>query len=93
MDRDYRITAKTQGFEGTAKDNLAKFPIEKARFRSVWYMVVLSAIAICGYGWSLQATTVCLYPRESVLMLTYGSVCSSPTCTTVYHRSCDHGDI
>lgn len=37
---------------------MAVFPIEKARFKSIWYHI--SAVGVCtiGYGWVLQARIV-----------------------------------
>lgn len=58
MDRDYRIVKRSYELDGIGRDDLANFPIEKARFRSVSFMVVLSSITIAGYGWSLHAKLV-----------------------------------
>ena len=38
-------------------DNLTRFPIERARWRSVFPFLGLSAVATAGYGWTLQANT------------------------------------
>ncbi|MCJ1235466.1 hypothetical protein MMC14_003434, partial [Varicellaria rhodocarpa] len=60
LDWDYRRTAKEVGHEinKAAGDDLSKFPIEKARLRSIWYMIAIDITAIIGYGWSLHAKTV-----------------------------------
>ena len=42
----------------TAGDDLSDFPIEKARLRSIWYLVIVSIIATIGYGWALRVRTV-----------------------------------
>ncbi len=36
------------------KTDLMSFPIEKARFRSMWWIVVVGAVAMGGYGWVLE---------------------------------------
>ena len=40
-------------------DDLDKFPIELARLRSVFYPLSIAAASIAGYGWAVQAKTVC----------------------------------
>ncbi|KAL8804011.1 MAG: hypothetical protein Q9223_005942, partial [Gallowayella weberi] len=59
MDHDYRVTAAAVGFtiDKTKGDDLAKFPIEKARLRSIWYFITISTACTIGYGWTLQART------------------------------------
>ncbi|KAI4226530.1 MAG: hypothetical protein L6R40_008285 [Gallowayella cf. fulva] len=68
MDHDYRVTAAIVGFDidKSRGDDLAKFPIEKARLRSIWYFVTISTACTIGYGWALQARTVCLQPDHSL---------------------------
>ncbi|KAG9236957.1 multidrug resistance protein [Amylocarpus encephaloides] len=60
MNWDYRRTASEYGFviDKVSGDDLTRFPIEKARFRSISYAVTLSSACIVGYGWALQAHTV-----------------------------------
>ena len=60
MNRDYRITAKKNNFviNRVKGDDLSEFPIEHARIRSIWYMIVLTISGVTGYGWALQAKTV-----------------------------------
>lgn len=58
LDHDYRVTARNYSLPvSKTSDNLTKFPIERARLRSVFPFLVLSAIATAGYGWTLQAKT------------------------------------
>ncbi|KAL9009874.1 MAG: hypothetical protein Q9173_005139, partial [Seirophora scorigena] len=59
MDRDYRVTAAAVGFtiDKTNGDDLTRFPIEKARLRSIWYYVSVSTICTVGYGWTLETRT------------------------------------
>ncbi|KAJ2899239.1 putative major facilitator superfamily transporter [Zalerion maritima] len=56
MDYDYRITAKKCGLttNKVSGDDMAKFPIEQARLRSVWYYAVISAGSAVGFGWSID---------------------------------------
>ncbi|KAL9579442.1 MAG: hypothetical protein Q9212_005109 [Teloschistes hypoglaucus] len=60
MNHDYRKTAAEVGFtvDKTKGDDLATFPIEKARLRSIWYFVSVSTACTIGCGWTLQARTV-----------------------------------
>ena len=62
MNHDYKITAEKHDFaiNHTGGDDLSKFPIEQARLRSIWYMLVLATGSVAGYGWALYAKTVCL---------------------------------
>ncbi|KAI4114172.1 MAG: hypothetical protein LQ345_005005 [Seirophora villosa] len=59
MDRDYRMTAAAVGFtiDKTNGDDLTRFPIEKARLRSIWYYVTVSITCTVGYGWTLETRT------------------------------------
>ncbi|MCJ1398927.1 hypothetical protein MMC11_002128 [Xylographa trunciseda] len=58
-DRDYRKTASSLGLaiDKVKGDDLAKFPIEKAKLRSIWYYIVISSASTLGYGWTLQTKT------------------------------------
>lgn len=60
IDRDYRVTAEAVGFTINKKsgDDLRKFPIEKARLRSIWYFMGLLIASTVGYGWSVETKTV-----------------------------------
>ncbi|KAL4988373.1 MFS general substrate transporter [Aspergillus falconensis] len=57
MNRDYRLTARAHNFviDSTYGDDLTTFPIEKARFRSIWYWIGATGLSTGGYGWALQA--------------------------------------
>ncbi|MCJ1438604.1 hypothetical protein MMC27_007994 [Xylographa pallens] len=63
-DRDYRKTASSLGFaiDKVKGDDLAKFPIEKARLRSIWYYIVISSASTLGYGWTLEVMTPLAVP-------------------------------
>ncbi|KAK5047248.1 hypothetical protein LTR84_006770 [Exophiala bonariae] len=56
---DYRVTAKSHNlFIDTKRgDDILKFPIEKARLRTIWVYIILASGATIGYGWALETTT------------------------------------
>jgi energy-coupling factor transporter transmembrane protein EcfT len=56
VDRDYRKTAQAAGFtiDKVRGDDMAIFPIEKARLRSVFFYVVAAAATTAAYGWAMQ---------------------------------------
>lgn len=60
MNRDYRIIAKKNdiAIDQIKGDDLTKFPVERARLRSIWYMMFVTIAGVTGYGWALQAETV-----------------------------------
>lgn len=60
MNWDYRRTARDHEFviDKVAGDDMAGFPIEKARYRSISYPVLISSVCIVGYGWALHNRTV-----------------------------------
>jgi hypothetical protein len=59
IDRDYRRMAASVGFtiDKVKGDDLTKFPIEKARVRSIWYFIAISTSCTLGYGWALHVRT------------------------------------
>jgi hypothetical protein len=58
LDHDYRVTARRYGLPiSKASNDISKFPIEQARLRSIFPILVLNAIATSGYGWSLSVKT------------------------------------
>lgn len=64
MNRDYRLTARAHNLviDTTHGDDLTGFPIEKARFRSIWYYICATGISTAGYGWAIQSRTVSNLP-------------------------------
>lgn len=58
-DYDYRQTARSHNLsiDRVRGDDLEKFPIEKARLRTVWLYIFISATATLGYGWTLEYRT------------------------------------
>ncbi|KAL1878119.1 hypothetical protein VTK73DRAFT_7999 [Phialemonium thermophilum] len=59
LNYDYVRTAKEYGLsvEAVRGNCLDGFPIERARLRSVFYLVALNASATLGYGWALHMRT------------------------------------
>ncbi|KAL8867157.1 MAG: hypothetical protein Q9174_005839 [Haloplaca sp. 1 TL-2023] len=77
MDRNYKITARETGFtiDKHSGDNLNDFPIEKARARGSYYLLVIYACALAAYGW-----VVSLHIHESlplILQFVLGMLCTS----------------
>ena len=69
LNYDYRVTARKYGLPvSKTSDNLARFSIERARLRSVFPFLILSAIATAGYGWTLQAKTSIAVPLVMQLL-------------------------
>ena len=60
MDRDYRLTAKVYRFpvDRAKGDDLSRFRIERARFRSSWYFLLSTIISVTGYGWTVTYKVV-----------------------------------
>lgn len=60
MDRDYRLIARSHNLAINTLhgDDLSVFPIEKARFRSIWYSIGATGICTVGYGWTLRFNVV-----------------------------------
>jgi len=60
LDWNYKVTAKNLGLEVDKKrgDDLDKFPIERARLRSVIWLHVVHLGILVGYGWVLEREAV-----------------------------------
>jgi multidrug resistance protein len=60
MDYNYRSTAKANNItiDKVVGDDVAKFPIEKARSRMSWLLMPTSTAVIVGYGWVLRKELV-----------------------------------
>ncbi|KAJ5718259.1 MFS general substrate transporter [Penicillium malachiteum] len=61
MNRDYKLTARAHNIviDVSRGDDLRLFPIEKARFRSIWYPMCATGISTIGYGWALKSRSCC----------------------------------
>lgn len=59
MDWNYRVTAKQIGhiIDQISGDDLTRFPIERARARGGWYLLITYTCALVGYGWSVTRTS------------------------------------
>lgn len=55
MDYNYKIIAKKIGWkvDKVAGDDLLQFPIERARVRGSYSLLILSTAVLLGYGWSV----------------------------------------
>jgi MFS family permease len=55
MDYNYRLTAKKIGWtvDKVAGDNLRNFPIEQARSRGSYWLLLISTATLTGYGWAV----------------------------------------
>ena len=63
LDHEYRITARRHGLPVSKSDNdIAAFPIEEARLRSIFCFFGLSSLATAGYGWTVQAQVHIIAP-------------------------------
>jgi hypothetical protein len=60
MNHDYAVTAKDLKhiIDHVRGDDLTKFPIETARFRSMPWLLTASVLSTCAYGWALQQKLV-----------------------------------
>ena len=55
LDYEYRLVAVRHGLPSCkSKNDISNFPIEQARLRSVFYIIVISSLATAGYGWTLH---------------------------------------
>ena len=77
MDKNYKITAREIGFtiDKHGGDNLHDFPIEKARARGSYYLLIIYTCTLALYGW-----VVSLYVHESlplILQFLLGMLCTS----------------
>ena len=77
MDRNYKVTARSIGhsIDKISGDDLDNFPIEKARARGSYYLLIVYVCALVGYGWGIA-----LHVHESVpliLQFVLGMLCTS----------------
>ncbi|KAK6533879.1 hypothetical protein TWF281_005226 [Arthrobotrys megalospora] len=56
IDRDFQSVAKKAGIKVDRKklEDMSKFPLEKARLKSIWYAMGLCIAATIPYGWTLS---------------------------------------
>ena len=94
IDRDYRLIAQHYGLpvEKVKGDDLAQFPIEEARTRSIFLPLAITTAAVIGFGWTLEARVVRkLDPFLNVGNRSADDVLAycSPASTAVHHRAYD----
>jgi hypothetical protein len=67
MNHDYRATARDHNItiNTVTGDDLSDFPIEKARYRSIWYFIAATSTCTTGYGWAVQTKTAS-FPESHV---------------------------
>jgi hypothetical protein len=75
LDRDYRIIAgRTRSDSEVENGNTMeasagkRFPIEHARLRSIWIMIIIESLSVAGYGW-------CIDQKVNVAVLVIMSIC------------------
>ncbi|KAF2671661.1 MFS general substrate transporter, partial [Microthyrium microscopicum] len=85
MDHDYKATAKAHGMtiDKRAGDDLSKFPIEKARFKSIWYFISLTGVCTIGYGWALQSRTHIAVPLTLQFIIGLTTALTFNICNTL----------
>jgi hypothetical protein len=66
MDWNYRVVARAHGItvDKVVEDDLAQFPIEKARSRMSWILLPVPTGVIIAYGWVLEERVVCATPHS-----------------------------
>lgn len=76
MDWNYRVTARKIGhtIDKVSGDDLKRYPIERARSRGGWYLLVIYICALVGYGWSVIAQTSAAVPL--VLQFVLAALCT-----------------
>ena len=77
MDWNYRVTARRIGhtIDKVSGDDLAHFPIEEARARGSYFLLIIYSCALAGYGW-----VVTFHVHESaplILQFVLGMLCTS----------------
>ncbi|KAL9581456.1 MAG: hypothetical protein Q9212_003891 [Teloschistes hypoglaucus] len=77
MDWNYRVTARQIGHtvDEVSGDDLNHFPIERARARGFWYILVIYIGALAGYGWAVEC-----HAHESIpltLQFVLAAICTA----------------
>ncbi len=77
MDWNYKVTARSIGHtvDKVSGDDLNDFPIECARARGSYYLLVIYIAALAGYGWSVQARAHEAVPL--ILQYVLAALCTS----------------
>ncbi|KAL2860780.1 uncharacterized protein BJX67DRAFT_386336 [Aspergillus lucknowensis] len=79
----------------TNGDNMASFPIEKARFRSIWYWICATRFSTAGYGWALQGGAVYQQHKPTNPLCLFICLLASihPSDSAIYRRRRDRNYI
>ncbi len=99
MNHDYSLTARHHNIviNTTSGDDLTDFPIEKARFRSIWYSIGASGACTTGYGWAIHSRAVRPYQIAKTVRNTWLRLMTSahiyPPHPLVHHRLLHRPDI
>ncbi|KAJ5663475.1 MFS general substrate transporter [Penicillium longicatenatum] len=85
MNRDYRLTARAHNLVIDIRrgDDLSLFPIEKARFRSIWYSMCATGICTTGYGWALQTRSHMAIPLVLQFIIGFATAMTFNCCNTL----------
>lgn len=77
MDWNYKATARSIGhtIDKVSGDDMSHFPIERARARGSYYLLLVYIAALAGYGWSVQARAHEAVPL--VLQYVLAALCTS----------------
>ena len=85
LDINYRVVAKQIGFtiNKVSGDDLGAFPIERARTRFAFYLVVICTALLAGYGWALEYKTHVSVPLALQFLLGFVTTCTVQTFNTL----------
>jgi MFS family permease len=85
LDINYRRTAKQVGFtiNRVTGDDLRTFPIEKARTRFAYVLILVASILLSGYGWACQTRTHPALPIVFQFTLGFVQTCIVQTFNTL----------
>lgn len=77
MDWNYKATARSIGhtIDKVSGDDMNNFPIERARARGSYYLLLIYTAALAGYGWSVQARAHEAVPL--ILQYVLAALCTS----------------
>ena len=84
LDHDYKLTIQksTLSFNQTELEQ-GSFPIEGARIRSVFIVIVINSVFTCGYGWALACRTHISVPLIMLFFTGSSSAATFVVCGTL----------
>ena len=85
LDINYCRTAKDVGFtiNKISGDDLRKFPIERARTRFAYFLILFDTVALSGYGWTCQRRVHIALPIVLQFILGFLQTCIVQTFNTL----------